>query len=262
MRTGEAIMRRGVVLAYGIAAYLLFFVAILYGIGFLGNFIVPKTVDRPAAPTTSSSAVLINVFLLAAFAIQHNVMARPRFKKWWTRIVAPPIERSTFVAAASLLLLLLYWQWRPMPSPLWTIENALARAALWTLYGVGWLLVFYSTFLIDHFELFGLKQVYRHFRGLPPEETPFSERSLYRWVRHPLMLGFLIAFWATPTMTLGRLLFAGICTIWILFSIKLEERDLLHYLGEPYRSYRRRTPMLVPLPRGAKHSSDTSPGQK
>jgi protein-S-isoprenylcysteine O-methyltransferase Ste14 len=153
--------------------------------------------------------------------------------------------------------MLLYWQWRPIPEPLWEVESAPLQAGIWTLYGAGWLLVLYSTFVIDHFDLFGLKQVYRHFRGLPPSTTPFSERSLYRWVRHPLMLGFLIAFWAAPTMTLGRLLFAGVCTIWIFFSILLEERDLMHYLGEPYRNYRRRTSMILPLPRGAK--SDEAP---
>lgn len=244
-------MARWAFLAYGVAAYLLFFAAILYAIGFVGNLVVPKTIDGPQSPATSAGVILLDVLLLAAFAVQHNVMARPQFKERWTRIVPWPIERSTFVAASSLLLLLLYWQWRPIPEPLWDIENVAARAAIWTLYGLGWVLVFYSTFVIDHFELFGMKQVYRHFRGLPDETTPFSQRSLYRWVRHPLMLGFLIAFWAAPTMTLGRLLFAGVCTVWILFSIWLEERDLLRHLGEPYRSYRARTSMILPLPRGA-----------
>jgi protein-S-isoprenylcysteine O-methyltransferase Ste14 len=243
-------MQRIAFLTYGIVAYLLFFVAILYGIGFVGDFAVPKTIDGPEAPVTSAGVVLIDVLLLGLFAVQHNVMARPVFKKWWARIVPPPIERSTFVAASSLVLMLLYWQWRPIPRTLWEIESGPVCVVIWTLYGLGWLIVFYSTFLIDHFELFGLKQVYRHFRGIEPESTPFSERSLYRWVRHPLMLGFLIAFWSAPTMTAGRLLFAGVCTVWILFSIQLEERDLLHYLGEPYRSYRSRTPMILPLPRG------------
>jgi len=244
-------MTRWLFLLYGGVAYLLFFAAILYGMGFIGGIVVPKTIDGPLAPPTTALVVVINVLLLGAFAVQHNVMARPAFKSWWTRIVPPAIERSTFVAAASLLLMLLYWQWRPIPDRLWRIENWPAQAAIWTLYGIGWLVVFYSTFLIDHFELFGLKQVVRHFRGLPVDATPFSERSLYRWVRHPLMLGFLIAFWAAPTMTLGRLLFAGVCTVWIFFSIWLEERDLLQILGEPYRRYRGRTSMILPLPRGA-----------
>jgi methanethiol S-methyltransferase len=247
---GEVSVARWVFLTYGIVAYLLFIAAILYGIGFVGDIVVPKSIDGPTAPVTTALVIAIDVLLLAAFAVQHNVMARLAFKKWWTRFVPPAIERSTFVAAASMLLLLLYWQWLPIPDRLWQIEHATALAAIWTLYAVGWLIVFYSTFLIDHFELFGLKQVYRHFRGLQPEMTDFSERSLYRWVRHPLMLGFLIAFWAAPTMTLGRLLFAGVCTVWIFFSIWLEERDLLHILGEPYRRYRGRTSMILPLPRG------------
>jgi methanethiol S-methyltransferase len=246
---GEILMARGVFLAYGIVAYLLFFAAILYGIGFVGNIVVPKTIDGPMAPATTLGVVFIDVLLLGAFALQHNVMARPRFKKWWTQIVPEPIERSTFVAAASLLLLLLYWQWQPIPESLWEVKSAPLAACIWALYGLGWVLVFYSTFLIDHFELFGLKQVYRHYRGLPADSPPFSVRSLYRWVRHPLMLGFLIAFWAAPTMTLGRLLFAGVCTLWIVFSIQLEERDLVESLGQQYRDYRRRTPMVLPLPR-------------
>jgi protein-S-isoprenylcysteine O-methyltransferase Ste14 len=245
-------MIRGAFLAYGIAAYLLFLAAILYGIAFLGNFAVPKTIDGPIAATATGPAVVIDLLLLAAFAVQHNVMARPWFKRWWTQIVPQPIERSTFVAAASVLLLLLYWQWRPIPDVLWEVENVAGRAVIWTLYGVGWLLVFYSSFVIDHFELFGLKQVYRYSRGLEQELAPFSVRSLYRWVRHPLMLGFLIAFWAAPAMTLGHLLFSGVCTIWILFSIQLEERDLVGFLGEPYRRYRGRTSMILPLPRASK----------
>lgn len=233
---------------YGVAAYALFLAAILYAIGFLGNFIVPRKVDSEmaGAPIT---AVVVDVLLLLAFAVQHNVMARPWFKRWWTRIVPQPIERSTFVAAASLLLFLLYWQWRGIPEQLWEVKNSAARAAIWTLYGLGWLLVLYSSFVIDHFELFGLKQVYRYLRVEEHVTAPFSERSVYRWVRHPLMLGFLIAFWAAPTMTLGRLLFAGVTTVWILFSIQIEERDLLHFLGEPYRRYRQRTSMLIPLPK-------------
>jgi protein-S-isoprenylcysteine O-methyltransferase Ste14 len=199
--------------------------------------------------------ILINLMLLGAFALQHNVMARPWFKDRWTRIVPQPIERSTFVAASSLVLFLLYWQWRPIPEPLWDVESTAGRAVIWVLYGLGWLIVFYSTFLIDHFELFGLKQVYRNWRGIDYAATPFTERSLYRWVRHPLMLGFLIAFWAAPTMTLGRLLFAGVCTIWIFFSIRLEERDLATFLGEPYREYRNRTSMILPLPK-SRESND------
>jgi protein-S-isoprenylcysteine O-methyltransferase Ste14 len=258
-------MSRWVFLSYGIVAYVLFLVAILYGIAFLGNFddaiinrlgilgdsAVAKSIDGPITRSPIGQAIPINLLLLAAFALQHNVMARPWFKHWWTRIVPQPIERSTFVALASLLLLLLYWQWRPIPEEIWKVENAAGRAAIWTLYGVGWLMVFYSSFVIDHFELFGLKQVYRHFRGLPEESAPFKERSLYRWVRHPLMLGFLIAFWAAPSMTMGRLLFALVNTAWILFSVRLEERDLARHLGGPYRDYRGRTSMILPIPKRA-----------
>jgi protein-S-isoprenylcysteine O-methyltransferase Ste14 len=214
--------------------------------------IFPRTVDGPVAPTTTISVIVINLLLLGAFAVQHNVMARSWFKKGWTKIIPKPIERSTYVALSSLLLMLLYWKWQPIPEPIWDVTSAPLRAVIWTVYGLGWLLVFYSTFVIDHFELFGLKQVMRHFRGLPDETADFSSRSLYRWIRHPLMLGFLIAFWAAPTMTFGRLIFALVCTIWIFFSIMLEERDLALALGEPYRDYRARTSMILPLPRGGK----------
>jgi protein-S-isoprenylcysteine O-methyltransferase Ste14 len=242
-------MSRGLSLAYGIIAYLLFVAAILYGIGFVGNMaVVPKGIND-GIPTTVILATIVNVLLLLLFAVQHSVMARPWFKNWWTRFVPQPIERSTYVAVASLILLLLYWQWRPIPEVIWDVKNTTGRGVLWALYFAGWLLVFYSSSVIDHFELFGLKQVWRHFRGETHATAPFSERSLYRWVRHPLMLGFLVAFWSAPTMTLGRLLFAAVTTLWILFAIQLEERDLAHFLGEPYRDYRARTPMLVPLSR-------------
>jgi protein-S-isoprenylcysteine O-methyltransferase Ste14 len=238
-------MTRFAFLLYGLVAYLLFFAALLYAIGFVGNVVVPKGIDD-GVPTSLGAAVAIDVFLLALFAIQHNVMARPWFKEWWIRFVPQPIERSTFVAISSLLLMLLYWQWRPIPGIAWEFESGLVRGVLWALYIAGWVIVFYSSFVIDHFELFGLKQVYRHFRGLEDETAPFSERSLYRWVRHPLMLGFILAFWSAPTMSWGRLLFAAVTTVWILIAIKIEERDLASFLGEPYVRYRARTPMLVP----------------
>lgn len=232
---------------YGVFAYLLFQVSILYGIGFVGNLFVPKGIDRGLA-TPIVTALLINLGLLLLFAVQHNVMARPWFKHWWTRFVPQPIERSTFVAVSSLVLMLLYWQWRPMPEAVWNLQNPLGRGALWTMYFLGWGLVFHSSFVIDHFELFGLKQVWAHLKGREHVAAPFTERSLYRWVRHPLMLGFIIAFWSAPTMSLGRLLFALVSTLWILFSIRLEERDLTRYLGEPYRHYLDRTSMIIPRP--------------
>lgn len=240
-------MKRIWFLIYGLVAYLLFFAAILYGIGFVGDLdAVPKGIDDGVS-TPPATAIVVNTLLLLAFAVQHNVMARPWFKEWWTQFVPPPIERSTFVAAASLLLLLLYWQWRPIPGVVWHVDNVWGRGVLWTSYFAGWAMVFYSSFVIDHFELFGLKQVWWHLRGKPVQTAPFSERSIYRWVRHPLMLGFIVAFWCAPTMSWGRLLFAAVTTAWILLAIQIEERDLAHFLGEPYRAYRARTPMLVPL---------------
>jgi protein-S-isoprenylcysteine O-methyltransferase Ste14 len=230
---------------YGVIAYLLFFAAILYGIGFVGNLWVPKGIDD-GAPSSLASAIVVNISLLLLFAVQHNIMARRWFKDWWTQFVPRPIERSTFVALSSLILLLLYWQWRPMPEAVWHMNYALGRGVLWTLYFFGWAIVFYSSFVIDHFELFGLKQVWMHLLGREPAAAPFSERSIYRWVRHPLMLGFILAFWSAPTMSQGRLLFAAVTTAWILIAIRIEERDLDEILGEPYREYRRRTPMIVP----------------
>jgi protein-S-isoprenylcysteine O-methyltransferase Ste14 len=176
-------------------------------------------------------------------------MARPWFKARWTKLVPKPIERSTFVLAASLLVALTMWQWRPMPEVVWRVENPAARAFLSGLSLLGWALVFYSSFVIDHFDLFGLRQVYLHLRGRPYVHPAFAERSLYKLIRHPLMAGFLIAFWATPTMTQGHLLFALVTTAYILFGISIEERDLARFLGEDYWRYRDRTPMLVPWPK-------------
>jgi protein-S-isoprenylcysteine O-methyltransferase Ste14 len=170
--------------------------------------------------------------------------------------VPRPIERATFVAAASLLLLLLYWQWRPIPGVVWLVDSAVGRGVLWTLYFLGWVIMLYSSFVIDHFELFGLRQVLVNLRGQEYVPPPFSERSLYRWVRHPLMFGFILAFWSAPTMTWGRLLFAVVTTVWILIAIQIEERDLAHFLGEPYRRYRQRTPMLIPLPWTGKQTDE------
>ena len=230
----------------GVLAYLLFLVAILYGIGFVGNLVVPKGIDDGVVEPIAT-AILVNMALLLLFAVQHNVMARPWFKEWWTRIVPRPIERSIFVAVSSLILLLLYWQWRPMPAVVWQVDNPVGRGLLWALYFAGWAIVFYSTFVIDHFELFGMRQVWEHLRGHEARPIDFSERSLYRWIRHPLMFGFILAFWSAPTMSQGRLLFATVTTVWILIAIQIEERDLVHMLGEPYQDYRKRTPMLLPL---------------
>jgi protein-S-isoprenylcysteine O-methyltransferase Ste14 len=252
---------RAFFLVYGVIAYVLFLIAIVYGIGFVGNLWVPKGIDT-GQPEQLLPTVFIDISLLLLFAVQHNVMARRWFKEWWTRFVPRPIERSTYVAVSSLVLLFLYWQWRPWPETVWEVDNTLGRQAIWALYFFGWALVFYSSFVIDHFELFGLKQVWMHFQGREPVSAPFSERWIYRWVRHPLMLGFIIAFWAAPTMSLGRLLFALVTTAWIIFSIRLEERDLATYLGEPYSDYRGRTPMLVPLMRPKSAAKVDQAGQQ
>jgi protein-S-isoprenylcysteine O-methyltransferase Ste14 len=241
-------MGRIICFVYGVLAYVLFLVAFLYAVGFVESWIVPKAIND-GAPTPVGQAILIDALLLAAFAIQHTIMARPAFKRWFTKIVPVAIERSTFVLAASALLCLLFWQWRPLPDLVWHVEQPAMRAALVGLSVVGWGIVLYGTFVIDHFDLFGLRQVYLHLRGIPYRHTPFVERSLYRLIRHPLMAGFIIAFWATPDMTNGRLLFAVMTTVYTLFGIRLEEHDLAAHLGDDYARYRARTSMLLPIPR-------------
>ncbi len=250
-------MNRAAALIYGVVSYFLFFGTILYMIGFVGDFWVPRSVDRAlAAPTTE--AIIINVALIALFGIQHTIMARPAFKRWWTRIVPQPVERSTFVLIASLLLILLFWQWRAMPHLVWDVQSPAGRTILHALFAVGWLMVFAATFMIDHFDLFGLRQVWFHFCGRPYTPPHFQIAILYRWVRHPLMLGFLIAFWAAPRMTAGHLLFAAAMTVYILIAIQIEERDLLVLHGEAYAEYRRKTSMIVPFPT---RSASVPPGR-
>ncbi|HMF24521.1 MAG TPA: methyltransferase [Pseudolabrys sp.] len=231
---------------YGLVAYLVFFVAILYAIGFVTGFLVPKTINSgPVVPT--GEAILVNLLLMALFAVQHSVMARPQFKKWWTQFVPVSVERSTFVLFASLALLLLFWQWRPIPAVVWQINNPQIAASLVGLELFGWALVFASTFLINHFELFGLHQVVNNLAGKPMPALRFKTPLLYNLVRHPIYLGFIIAFWATPMMTAGRLLFAAVTTAYIFVGIALEERDLLEVFGDEYRRYRRRVAMIVPF---------------
>jgi methanethiol S-methyltransferase len=241
-------MKRWLTIGYGAAAYVLFLVAFLYAVGFVGAIVVPRNVDHGiAAPI--GEAVVVNVLLLGAFAVQHSVMARPAFKRWWTRFVPPPIERSTYVVLASVVLLLLYWQWRTMPAVIWDVRQPAGRLVVWAVFWLGWAIVFASTFMINHFDLFGLRQVYLAWRGKPYTELGFQARSLYRLVRHPIMLGFIVAFWAAPTMTAGHLLFAVATTGYILLAVQLEERDLVATLGNQYHDYRRSVSMLLPTPR-------------
>jgi len=239
-------MKRYLTLGYGAASYMLFLVAFLYAIGFVGNFVVPRSVDHAISASTGQ-AVVVNALLLGVFAVQHSVMARRGFKRWWTRFVPPPIERSTYVLLASAALLLLYWQWRTMPAVVWDVRQPAGRTALWALFWLGWAIVFASTFMISHFDLFGLRQVYLAWRGKSYTEIAFQTRLLYRLVRHPLMLGFLIAFWAAPTMTSGHLLFSAATTGYILIAVQLEEHDLVAALGDQYRDYRSGVSMLMPL---------------
>jgi protein-S-isoprenylcysteine O-methyltransferase Ste14 len=233
------------ILAYGVWAYAFFLAVFLYMIGFVAGVGVPKGIDDGVTGSLPG-ALAVNVTLLGLFAVQHMVMARPAFKRWWTRIVPPAAERSTFVVFASALLALLAWQWRPLPGVVWAIEHPVAVGLVWAVYAAGWAIVLHATFLIDHFELFGLRQTVSHALGRVPHQAAFTERSLYRIVRHPLMLGFLIAFWAAPVMTWGRLVFAGVITAWVLLAIRIEEGTLVWLHGEQYEEYRRRVPALLP----------------
>lgn len=237
-------MNRIFTFLYGAASYALFLATFLYAIGFIGNFGVPKSIDSPAADSLQTS-VLIDMALLALFAVQHSVMARPFFKRFITRVIPQAIERSTYVLASSAALLLLFWQWRPLGGVVWQVDGAIAKSALYTGYAFGWLLVLITTFVINHFDLFGLRQVWRHFMGQPEQPVPFVTPLLYRIVRHPLYVGWLFAFWCAPVMTMTHLFFAAMTTAYILIAIQLEEADLAVAHPE-YAEYRKQVPMLVP----------------
>ena len=244
-----------VAMLYGIAAYLLFLATILYAIAFVTNLPVPKTIDS-GLPGPFIPSLIINVLLLGLFAVQHSVMARRQFKEWWTQFVPATVERSTYVLLASCALILLFWQWRPIPTVVWEVADP--KLAMTIIGGslVGWLLVLASTFMINHFELFGLRQVLARLLRQELPQAKFKTPMLYKSVRHPIYLGFLIAFWATPTMTAGHLLFAIATTGYILIGIWLEERDLIALFGDQYRRYREQVSMLIPLPARKSRSDD------
>jgi methanethiol S-methyltransferase len=230
---------------YGLVAYLVFLVAFLYAVGFVAGLVVPKTIDSGRVSSVAE-ALIVNLLLMTLFAVQHSVMARKSFKQWWTQYVPKPVERSTYVLFASLSLLLLFWQWRPMPEIVWHVEEPEMATTIMVISFVGWLIVLTSTYLINHFELFGLHQVTNNLTGAESPAPHFRTPLYYKFVRHPIYLGFVIAFWAAPTMSVGHLLFAAVTTTYIFVGIFLEERDLVEMFGDEYRRYKQRVSMLLP----------------
>jgi len=241
---------RFVAFLYGLATYAVFFASFLYAIGFISGLVVPKTIDTgPVVPITE--ALIVNILLMSLFAVQHSVMARRQFKEWWTQYVPKSVERSTYVLFASLALVLLFWQWRQIPTVVWQVADPQIAMAIIGLSFVGWLIVLTSTFLINHFELFGLHQVANNLAGRPMPVPRFRTPLFYKLVRHPIYLGFIIAFWAAPTMTIGHLLFAAGTTAYIIVGALLEEHGLIEMFGDDYRHYRQRVSMLIPCRKSA-----------
>ena len=244
---------------YGIACYLIFFATFLYAIAFLGDFGAVKSIDSGAEGPVGQ-ALVINAALLGLFAVQHSMMARPWFKRAWTRIIPPVAERSTYVLFASVAMVLLFWQWQPMGGVVWQVNDSAVRLAIWTVYGLGWLLLLVSTFLINHFDLFGLRQVYLYLIGQPETGLKFRTPGLYRHVRHPIYFSWLCIFWATPQMTVAHLVFAIATTGYILIAIQWEERDLIRAHGEAYLLYREQVPKILPLPLRKKREQEAVAG--
>jgi protein-S-isoprenylcysteine O-methyltransferase Ste14 len=244
--SGDGIMGRIIALLFGLACYAVFFGTFLYAIGFVSDLFVPKSIDT-GEEVRIGEAVAVNLLLLTLFAFQHSIMARKGFKRWWTQLVPPSVERSVYVLFASLVLMLLFWQWRPIPMVVWSVGDPTLALTIQGISLFGWLLVLVSTLLINHFELFGLRQVFFNLMGRPLPAPEFRTPALYRVVRHPLYLGFVIAFWAAPTMTAGHLMFAAVSTTYILVAIMFEERDLIDAFGEEYRQYRERVAMIIPF---------------
>jgi protein-S-isoprenylcysteine O-methyltransferase Ste14 len=253
-------MKRWLFFAYGVACHFLFLAVYAYFCGFTGNLLVPKSIDSPTA-TAFAPAMAINFSLLLAFGLSHSIMARPAFKQVWTRFVPKEIERSTYVLVSNLMLALLMWQWRAMPGVIWDIQNPVGRGALWALFATGWLLVPLVSLMINHFDLFGTRQVWLHLRGREYDPLVFRTPMLYAVVRHPLYIGWATAFWATPTMTAGHLLFAIVLTVYMVLASLVEERDLIAHFGEQYMHYRRTVPRFFPRLRTgvARTSSIESP---
>ncbi len=240
-------MGKAIAFLYGIVAHVGFLAVFMYLVGFLANYAVPKSIDS-GQEGPFGQALLINVLLLAIFAVPHSIMARPGFKQAWTKIIPSHIERSTYVMISNLLLILLLWQWQPMTGVIWHVGHPVLTQVLWGLFDLGWLVLVLATFMINHFDLFGTRQVYIYLRGKEYSTLPFRTKGFYAYIRHPLMLGWFLGFWSTPHMTVGHLVFAVVTTVYILIAIQIEEKDLVRFHGDAYRDYKRRVSMLLPMP--------------